>query len=587
MDMRWNLDDLYTSFESDEFLRDFELAKQEVKDRNSWAKENLKSSENAMQKLEMFINRGNEFKLFQKIGSYANLAGSVDDENEAAKKYLDIFRTELADLAVSEVMFNSFVGSLSNLQELIDASPILKEHEFMLTEIMKNNKYMLSEKEEIILAKYRTTGSMAWSNMRNQITSTLKIDVMVEGEEKSLPLTAVRNLAYSANAQTRKAAYFAEQQGYEEVEKPTAAALNSIKGEALTNVKLRGYKDALDMTLVNYKMQKETLDAMLSSMESFLPSFRRFYKKKAQILGHSGSLPFYDIFAPVGKVDLTFSYAEAKDFIIENFNIYSKEMGDFARHAFDNNWLDVEVRDGKRGGAFCHNLHSIGQSRIMSNYDGSFSNLTTLAHELGHAYHGYCLKNVPFLKSSYSMPIAETASTFCETLITDAAIKNADKEQAFAILQEQISDSLQVIVDIYSRFVFESNLFAKRESGPLSVSEINELMLSAQIKAYGDGLDKEYLHKYMWINKPHYYAAHNNFYNFPYAYGLLFSLGLYAQYLKEGKGFVPKYNELLAATGSNTLEKIGDLAGIDVRKSDFWNLSLKLVEEKVDKFCSY
>ena len=584
--MRWNLDDLYTSFDSKEFLADFEAAKKEVADMGEWAAANFASKDNAKEKLEAHINRVNGFKAWQKLMTFTMLSRSVDESDELAKKYSDRLRVIFADMSKPNVLFRAYVCSLPNLDELIAQSDILKEHEFLLKETVERGKYLLSEKEELVMAMMRATGSSAWEDIKNQITSIMKMEVEIEGEKKLLNLTAIRNLAHDANQQTRRNAYFAELKSYEEVNKVAAAALNAVKGEVLTNVKLRGYDSALHMTLVNSRMQEGTLNAMLEAIVDSLPSLRRFFKRKAELLGHKNGLPFYDLFAPTGKVNMSFTYEEAKEFILEHFTTYSKKLGDFTRQAFENDWVDAEVRDGKRGGAFCSNIHAIGQSRIMSNYSNSFSNMKTLAHEFGHAYHGECLKHLPSLKTSYTMPIAETASTFCETIVTNAAIKKADRDQAYAILEAEITGALQVIIDIYSRFVFEKSFFEKRQGGSLSVSEINSLMEEAQKTAYGDGLDPEYLHPYMWINKVHYYYAERNFYNFPYAYGLLFSLGLYAQYLKEGESFVQKYDDLLAATGSATLEQIGDLAGIDVRTKDFWKQSISVIEGKIDEFCN-
>ena len=585
MDMRWSLDDLYTSFESAEFLADFETAKKEVADFSEWAEKAFASPDDAVTKLETYLKRINNSKEIKKLSSYTFLVRSVDEDNEPAKKYSDLLRGLMADMAKPSVLFKVFTAKIPNLDELVAVSPILKEHEFILRETVEQSKYLLSEKEEIAIAKMRITGSAAWADMKDMLLAIMKIPVTVEGEEKVLPLPAIRNLAHDANAETRKAAYFAEMKAYEDVEKAAAAALNAIKGEVLTQVALRCYDSPLHMTLANSRLEKETLDAMISAMEDFLPSFRRYYKKKAQLLGHSGALPWYDLFAPAAKVKMNFTYQEAIDFTLEHFYTYSKEMGDFTKKAFEDRWVDAEVREGKRGGAFCSNLHVISQSRVMLNFDGSFSNVTTMAHEFGHAYHGYCLNDASYLNTSYTMPIAETASTFCETIITDAAIKKADADEKFAILEAELSDALQVIVDIYSRFLFESRFFEKRQGGSLSVEEINDLMLQAQKDAYGDGLDHNCLHKYMWINKVHYYYAERNFYNFPYAYGLLFAKGLYAQYLTEGASFPEKYNKLLAATGSASLEAVGDMAGIDVRKKEFWTKSLKLIENKVDEFC--
>src|SRR5699024_3539805 len=262
------------------------------------------------------------------------------------------------------------------------------------------------------------------------------------------------------------------------------------------------------------------------------------------------------LFAPIGEVDMSFSYEEAINYIVNNFRSFSDKLADFVQNAYENNWLDVEPRDGKRGGAFCANLHPIGESRVLANFDGSFSSMITLAHELGHAYHGLNLRQESILNSSYPMPIAETASIFCETIVVNAALKDMDEKEAVTILEQSISDDCQVIVDIYSRYLFETRLFETRADHPLSVKALKSYMLDAQKEAYVDGLDSDMLHPYMWLNKTHYYSAGRNFYNFPYAFGLLFSKGLYAIYLKRGEEFVPEYDELLAVTGKRSIKEV-------------------------------
>jgi len=269
---------------------------------------------------------------------------------------------------------------------------------------------------------------------------------------------------------------------------------------------------------------------------------------------------------------------------VDNFRTFSDKLADYAAHAFDNRWIDAEPREGKRGGAFCENLHTIGESRILANFDGSFSNMTALAHELGHGYHGACLIKEEFLNSNYPMPIAETASIFCETIVKEAALESASDEEAFSILENDISDSAQVIVDIMSRFIFESEVFRRREEGSLSVNELKEIMIDAQKQSYGNGLDHDFLHPYMWLCKPHYYSADYNFYNFPYAFGLLFSKGLYAEYMKRGKEFVPDYDRMLSMTGKLDIVDVAKVMNIDIRKADFWRSSLELIRKDIDKF---
>ena len=584
--MRWDLDDLYIGFDAPAYKQDFAELSVFVADVTAWAETELSSQSNAAAKMEEYIKRQGTLARLLLMLHYASLVMSVDTKNAAAAKQYDLLCTKLAELTKPEVQFRKFVKELPGLDATIESSALLREHVFVLREMKAQSVFQLADDVEAALAKMSITGSDAWENLRDSLTSLLMIDVEVKGKTHTEPLAIIRNMAYDADAEIRKNAYVAELAAYPRVDTAVAAALNSVKGEALTQVKLRGYDSPLHMTLVSSRMERQTLDAMMDAICVYLPSLRRFYKKKAEILGHAKGLPFYDLFAPVGEIDMRFSYDDAIAFIVKQFTSFSKNLGDYARRAFDNHWIDAEPREGKRGGAFCDNLHAIGQSRIMANFSGSFSDVSTLAHELGHGFHGECLKNVSPMNSDYSMPIAETASTFCETIIANAAMQNATDAEKIVLLENEITDMTQVVVDIYSRYVFETNFFAAREEGPLSVEEINALMLDAQKKAYGDGLDAEVLHPYMWLCKPHYYSAGLNYYNFPYAYGMLFSKGLYAEFQRTGEAFAAKYEKLLEATGCHTLEAIGDLAGINVRDKAFWMESLKQVEIKIDEFCA-
>jgi pepF/M3 family oligoendopeptidase len=583
--MRWSLNELYSSFDSKEYKKDNEKLDVLIKDFITWADDNLDSQENIVEKMEKYIEfTVNITTIFNKLMAFANLTISVEAKNEIALQEYDKLKVKFSDLTKPTVRFEGFIKNIDNLETLINSSEILKEHTFFLCQIKEQSKYMLSEKEEVLISKMSNTGSSAWTNLQNMVSSTLLVDINIDGEDKKLPLPAVRNLAYDKDPAKRKAGYEAEMKAYKLIEESSAAALNGIKGEVITVSELRGFASPLEETLVKSRMDKETLDAMLTAMKEFLPVFHKYYRKKAELLGYENGLPFYEMFAPMGEVSMSFTYGEAMDYIIKNFRTFSNKLADYTQNAYDKNWLDVEPREGKRGGAFCSNLHPIKESRILSNFNGSFSNMTTLAHELGHGYHGLNLRDESILNSRYPMPIAETASIFCETIVVNAALKEASDTEALSILESSISDAGQVIVDIYSRFLFETELFERRKTHALSVNELKEIMMEAQKQAYGNGLDHSILHPYMWANKPHYYSAGLNFYNFPYAFGLLFSKGLYAEYLDRGDEFVKEYDELLNATGKNNIKDVALRMDIDVHNPEFFRSSLKLIEENINKF---
>ena len=424
------------------------------------------------------------------------------------------------------------------------------------------------------------SGGNAWAEMHGYLTST----VPVEYDGSVTNLSAIRNLAYDADPAVRKAAYEAELACYSRIQDPVAFALNSIKLETLSDCQLRGYASPLDRTLEHSRMKRETLEAMLDAIREYLPKFRQYLKTKARALGHENGLPWYDLFAPMGSSGRKYTTEETRDLLVELFSTFDKELSDMVQTAFDNAWIDFYPRDGKSGGAFCEIVDCIGESRILTNFDGMFTDVVTLAHELGHAFHNLCIRDHRTLNKDYSMPVAETASTFNECVVMAAALEKAGtKEEKLALIESQLQDVTQIICDIYSRFRFEAMVFENRESQFMDARTLCGLMTRAQEESYGDGLDEACRHPYMWICKSHYYGP--TFYNFPYAFGGLFARGLYAQYEKEGAAFVPKYKKLLYTTPIATAEDTARVAGIDLTDRDFWRSALQIVADQIDHFC--
>lgn len=588
MELNWSLKELYSSFECNEFKEDLNKLDELIENFITTANSIINSKDSPDKLLENFISMNIELKtLARKLGSMVHLTLSVDTKNSTALKYDDILSSKISNLAESESKITKWIGNLKDLDKIIQGSKLLKEHNFFLKEKAENAKYILSDKEEAIIAKVKNTGSNAWCKLKNVLTSSLMVDIELDGENKQLPLSMIRNMAYKADSTIRKRAYEAEIKSYEKIHDGMAAAINGIKGEVITLCSMRGFSSPLDKTLFNSRMDKKILDAMLDAMKESMPVFRKYLKRKGELLGHKNGLPFYDLFAPIGNVDMTYTYEDGCKCVVDNFRTFSDDLADFAKNAMEKSWIDVLPKEGKVGGAFCSRLPHVGESRVLLNYGNTFSDVVTLSHELGHGYHGYCLNNESILNAQYPMPIAETASNFCETIVKKAAIKTATKEEAFSILESEISDCTQVIVDIYSRFLFESELFKRRKESSLSVKDLNEIMINAQKEAYGDGLDPNYLHPYMWACKTHYYYADNNFYNFPYAFGQLFAKGLYSEYLKRGNSFPEQYKTLLSVTGKNSLSDVAKIMNIDITSKDFWRTSLKMIEEDINLFLKF
>jgi pepF/M3 family oligoendopeptidase len=367
-----------------------------------------------------------------------------------------------------------------------------------------------------------------------------------------------------------------------------AASLNGVKGTVSTLDRRRGRIDALHSAIDDGRIDRTTLEAMLGAMEASFPIFRRYFKAKAQYLGKE-QLAWWDLFAPVGAVDKRYSWDDARAFIVEHFATFAPDLAAFAERAFDKQWMDAEPREGKVGGAFCMSLPAVKETRVLLNFDGTLSQLMTIAHELGHGYHAECIYRAgkTSLQSYYPMTLAETASLMCETIATEAILAQVQgKEESLAILEEIISGAGQVVVDIYSRFLFEREVFERRAQAELSADDFCEIMERAQLATYGDGLDPKHLQKYMWTWKPHYYRSRLSFYNFPYAFGFLFSTGLFAIYQQRGGDFVPDYKALLASSGEANAADLAARFGIDLRSRKFWEDSLALVEKQVDRFCA-
>jgi len=485
--------------------------------------------------------------------------------------------------------FQAWVGKLgkSVLSKAIKANPAAKAHSFMLKETADQAKYLMSEAEEAIAAELSLSGGNAFGKLQGIVTSQLTVDFELDGKTEKLPMPALINLRSHADEATRRRAYEAENQAWEGVKETLAACLNGVKGEAITLNKKRGREDAIHSSLEAARIDRKTLKAMMASMKDSFPMFRRYFNAKAKKIGKE-KLAWWDVFAPVGKTDKVYSFEEARDFILENFGKFSPDLAAFAKRAFDNNWIDAEQREGKRGGAFCMEVQGLKESRVLCNFDGSFDQVSTLAHELGHAFHNECAYQAhkTILQQLTPMTLAETASTMCETIVTEAVLASTkDPQEELAVLEAQIQGASQVVVDIYSRYLFEKEVFERREQSELSADDFNEIMERTQKETYGDGLDERYLQKFMWTWKPHYYSSGLSFYNYPYAFGLLFATGLYAIYKQRGTEFVDDYKNLLASTGEETAAKLAKRFGIDITRRKFWDDSHAIIGERIDRYC--
>lgn len=576
----WNLDTIYSGFDDPAFEADLTTGRNKIAAFNALT--GNFSAYNPLDALRKGIFLQEEISvLAQKLGMYASLRQFADSRDSEAQSQMGRLMNVFSTAAAPEAAFQEWAAALPDLMNLVRSDEDLRHYEFLFSKMQESSRYLLGRRGEEIMAKMELSGGSAWADLHTCLTST--VPVSYRGTTINLP--TVRNLAFDPDPRVRKDAFEAELACYEAIKEPVAFALNSIKLETLSDCQLRGYESPLSRTLKEADMSRETLDAMLDAMDEYLPHFWRYLKAKAKALGHENGLPWYDLAAPMGASSTRFTTEDARNYLVEHFASFDQELADLVARAFDEAWIDFYPRDGKSGGAFCEAVQCMSESRVLTNFDGTFSDVITLAHELGHAFHNHCVFSHRPLNRDYSMPVAETASIFNECIINSCALgAAADDNEKLAILESSLHDTTQIICDIYSRYRFETMVFQNRESQFMNADTLCSFMTEAQKQAYGDGLDHRCLHPYMWINKSHYYGP--TFYNFPYAFGGLFARGLYAQYQKEGPDFVPKYKKLLYTTPVATAEDTAKVAGIDLTDRNFWRDALQTVAEQIDQFCA-
>lgn len=579
MNPNWDLSCLYQGFDDPAFLADLERYPRDI----AALRTLLDSDLGDLEKLEKLCDAQEQLSaLADRLFSFCSLTQSVDASNAEAMKYADMLDVISNESHMVSSAITRYIGQLPNLEELIAASEKLQSVAFSLREEVEDMKHTLPAEIEPWVLQMQLSGGSAFSQLRDKLDSTHTANY--RGRE--IPLSAVRGLAYDPDAAVRKDAYEAEIASYKKMELPMSYCLNSIKMEARTLSKAKGYGSVLDMTLYRSRMDRETLDAMMTAIREYLPHFRRYMKAKAKLLGHKNGLPFYDLFAPVGENVRTYTIEEAREMLVRLMGQFTPEMGKFIDNAFEQRWIDLFPHEGKSGGAFCSSVHFADRSLVMTNFTGSFSDVSTIAHELGHAWHNRCLADLPYALIHTPMPLAETASIFNEQLLAHMVLKDAKPEEQLSLLEGSLMETNQTIVDIYSRYLFETEVIDTRADHAMSVEELKAAMLRAQEASYGDGLDPDVRHPYMWACKSHYYSSGYNFYNFPYAFGELFGKGVFAQYLQKGAAFVPDYCRLLRSCGSGTIAQVAASVGIDVHDPDFWRSSLEVVKGNIDRFCA-
>jgi pepF/M3 family oligoendopeptidase len=581
---RWNLEAVYPSFDSPEYKRDQELLGNRILTLLALLEEPLGGDVSGERVLTLIRACDDAGDLAENLKAYAEAVYTTDTRDGRALGEINALDALALPLGKAAAIFRCRLAERGDrIRYLADSDEALKPYGFFLRQALERAAFQMSPEMEDLAQDLGRSGGEAWGRLQEAISSTASaVWDDASGERKTV--TALRDLAHRADRALRERAYRAEMDLWKGAEIPLAAALNGVKGASITLDRRRGWKSPLQKSAFQSRLEERTLGALIAALEETLPLFRRYLKAKAALLG-VGTCAFYDLFAPApeggGRV---WSWEEAAEFAARRFDAFDPGMGAFARHAAACSWIDAEGRECKVGGAYCTAFPLAGESRILCNFEGSFDSVTTLAHELGHGWHHELLKDLPRSLSAYPMTLAETASIFAETVVFEGTLGEAAAAESLALIEGNLKDSCQVVVDILSRFYFERALFERRERGELTAGELCALMIDAQKKTYGDALDGEQLHPYMWAVKGHYYNPSLAFYNYPYAFGLLFSLGLYTRAREEGPSFAGAYRDLLRLTGRASVEETARAAGFDLGADAFWRQGISLIGERVEIF---
>jgi len=522
-------------------------------------------------------------KNIKSINQAASFVGCLQAENMLDRK-ADLLEGKIAQLYANvETSSTAFNVKLAEIKEDVWtellASDEFKEIAFVLNEDREKALSCLSYEQEALITALSVDGYHSWGQMYDTVVSRMKI----EHDGKDLSVGQASNVFSSEDRNERKEMFEKWETAWGAEKDYFGKILNHLAGFRLSVYKQRGWDEVLSEPLKINRMKQETLDAMWGAINDQKAEFVKYLERKAQIL-NVDKLSWYDLDAPVADTNSSISYAEGAEFILEQFGQFGEELTKFTKKAFEDSWVEAEDRTGKRPGGFCTGFPESKQSRIFMTYSGTPSNVSTLAHELGHAFHSYAMRDVNPLNQGYAMNVAETASTFAEMIVADAAVKNAkSEEEKLALLEDKLQRSVAFYMNIHARFLFETRFYEARKKGIVSSEKISELMEEAQKEAYCGALE-EY-HPHFWASKLHFFITGVPFYNFPYTFSYLFSLGIYAKALEEGKAFEQKYIALLKDTACMSVEDLAQKhLGVDLTKRDFWEQAVKLSTKDVEEF---
>lgn len=543
------------------------------------------STETALKKIKEIVDKLEiTTKNMREAFAFISCLSAQDVKDEGANLLVGK-RNELgAKMSSIQTTFDQKLGSInSDLWEELLEQPDLQEISFVLNEYRTHAKEKLPTEQEMLINDLSVDGYQGWGQMYDTIVGKMGIDIEEDGETNTYSVGQASNMLTNPDRNVRKSIFEKLGDAWGEQTDLFAQTLNHLAGFRLQTYKHREWDEVLKEPLEINRMNRKTLDIMWETITKHKQPFVKFLEKKADLL-KLDKLSMYDVEAPLTETVETLNYTDGANFIVDQFREFSPKMADFAQMTFEKRWIEAEDRAGKRPGGFCTSFPASKQTRIFMTYSGTASNIATLAHELGHAYHQHVMNDINGLNQRYAMNVAETASTFAEMIVADASVRNAqNKEEKIALLENKVQRSVAFFMNIHARFIFEENFYNERKEGFVPVDRLNELMVEAQKEAYSNSL-KDYDPTF-WASKLHFHITGVPFYNFPYTFGYLFSLGLYAHAQQQEESFEDDYISLLRDTGRMSVE---DLAmkhlGVDLTKPDFWESAIQLCIKDVEDF---
>lgn len=581
MKKTWSLDSIYLRFECQEFKNDTQVVITNTKILNNWLNNNLNDLINPIYKLEYFILEINKlYTLVAQLYNYSILKHRENATDNIAKSKVSQSESLLHNIYELENRFSKWIKKINDIELVINESDILVEHKKYIKEMA--TKKALGPIDNLI-GKMQSTGSKAWHKLYQSTISTFFIPMLKDGNVENMSLGKIRSFAYSHDKVLRKSSFEAEIKAYEKIEDICAMCLHNIIGERITISTLKS-SSPLEEALNDNQINSSILESMLNSIKGIKEDYENFFVRKAQLLGYTDGLPYYELYAPYGHNIKTYTFSEAQSIIIAAFDVHSKQLSNLARKAFNNNWIDAESRAYKAQSPYCMSIYAKKESRISINFSGTIQDVIILAHELGHAFHHQCLNNETFLNTTYSMIISETASIICETIVKEYLYDTLPQSDYLYILEKDISDSGFLIIDIYSRFLFENKLIELISNHSFNINSFKKISVEALKQAYGKGLDSNYLHPYLWISKHHYYKK--SFYNFPYTFGFLLSKWLYNEFIKDISCFEDNLIRFLSLTGKYSVSDISKLISMQIDTTSFWERSMIPVRSNINKYMS-